>query len=145
MKRDWLRRILFLACAVLVMIASGCGPRKFNVTGKVTYNNSVLDKPGGKIIFIGPNGEQKDADIGADGTYQVTGAIEGVNKVVVYYPNPRLQTDKPPKPRPGEAFKPNPPAFLTPERYADPGQTPFEITLDKDTVFDAAMDGMPIQ
>jgi hypothetical protein len=111
----------------------------------VTYNGAVLDKPDGQVVFIGPKGEQVDAAIGADGTYQAKNVPAGKNRVIVYYMNPKLKTEKPAKPRPGEKFKGNPDAYLTPAAYASPDTSGLSVDVENETVFDFAMKGPSIK
>jgi hypothetical protein len=138
------KRIAILAFAAIALGVSGCGQRMYPVSGKVTYNGGVFDKSEGTIIFIGPKGDQAEAKINPDGTYRIAGVHEGLNRIAVYYGNPKLQTEKPAKPRPGEKPKPNPPPFLTPAQFASPDTSGFSVEVDKETVYDVNMSGPPI-
>lgn len=144
MDRNLTKRVVVLAFAAIALGASGCGSRSYPVSGKVTYNGSVYDKVEGTIIFIGPKGEQLETRIETDGTYSLPLVPEGLNRVAVYYNNPRLQSEKPGKPKGGAKPKANPPAFLTPAQYASPDTSGFSIEVDKETVYNINMTGLPI-
>jgi hypothetical protein len=136
------KRIVILAFAAIALGISGCGQRQYPVSGKVTYNGGIYNKSEGIIIFVGPKGEQSLATINTDGTYLVEGIPEGLNRIAVYYPNPKFE--KPTKPKHGEKPKPNSPAYLTPDKYASPDTSDFSVEVDKETVFDVNMTGPPI-
>jgi hypothetical protein len=57
-----------LVCATFAIGAAGCSPSNVDVTGRVTYNGSPLNRPGGKIVFVGPDGiTQREAAINFPG------------------------------------------------------------------------------
>jgi hypothetical protein len=109
--------------------------RRFDVTGKVTYNGAAFNKPDGRIVFIGAAGEQVAAEIRPDGTYQANGVSAGLNRVAVYYPNPKATSRPPTKLKPGEEPPPAAPLFLTPPKYASPETSELSVTVDRETVF----------
>lgn len=147
------RNLSLWILGLVIVGASGCGSRHFDVTGKVTYNGTVLDKPDGQIVFIGPKGDQVIADIERDGTYQATEVSAGLNHVVVYYPNPKaadikavkLKKEKAPRPKPREPASPTEPPFLTPFKYAVADTSELSVTVEKRTVFDVALTGPEIR
>ncbi len=61
-------RLLAIALAFAAIVASGCGGKgpKNSVTGKVTLNGRPVK---GRLIFIGSDGKERDAGIGAGGEY----------------------------------------------------------------------------
>ncbi len=140
------RCVLALACTACTLGTLGCGSRQYDVTGKVTYNDAVLDKPDGQISFIGPNGEQAMASIGPDGNYRASKVAAGVNKVVVFYPNPLAKISKKTRRKldKEEGQSPTQPAFLTPPEYASADTTEFSITVGKGTVFNPSLKGPEI-
>ena len=132
--------------AAFTVGAGGCGSRQYDVTGKVTYNGAALDKPDGQIIFIGPARQQVAAPISADGRYHASGVWPGENKVVVYYPNPRLIARKAgPKRKPGEQPSPPESPFLTPAKYGTADTTDLSLTVEKETEFNVDLVGPPIR
>lgn len=140
------RRAFGAAIAVFVVGASGCGARRFEVAGKVKYNGTVLDKPDGQVVFVGPNGEQAVAPIGPDGAYHASGVVAGVNKVVAYYPNPKAKKEKGVKSKAGQpAPQSAEPQFLTPAKYAMTDTTDLTLTVDKDTQHDIELAGPPVR
>jgi hypothetical protein len=117
------------------------------VTGTVKYNGKVLAKPDGEVIFVGPGGIQKVGSIAQDGTYKVSGVPGGKNRVAVYYKNPAAANWKPaPRPKgvPKEAPPPRPPSYLTPDIYANPDTSEFEVEVKQGVVFDIEMKGPDI-
>ncbi len=93
--------------AVLAVGAVGCGQKTYDVSGQVKYNGAALDKPGGEVVFVAPNGTQVAAAIAQDGSYRATKVPAGSNRVAVYYPNPALQSSIPRgKPKGGQAPPP---------------------------------------
>jgi hypothetical protein len=129
---------------LITLGAVGCGPKQFDVSGKVTYNGGVLDKPDGHIVFLGPNSEQVDTIINRDGTYSASAVNAGKNRVVVYYLNPQSKAEKPARLKPGEIPKSLVPACLTPQAYASPNTSELSIEVDKETVYDINLKGPPI-
>jgi len=138
--------IRVVAIAALALSLGGCGKKKYDVTGQVKYNGAPLAKPNGKIVFIGPDGSQVDANIGQDGTYTAPKVTAGLNKVLVYYPNPAAGKSTRPRGEPDPAkFKPNnAPMYLTPEKYADVDATDLSTEVKQGTVFNADLTGPPI-
>ena len=141
-----------LALAAASVILGGCGERRFEVKGRVTYNGNPLQKQGGQIVFIGPNGTQVVAPIGPDGTYLAANVPAGPNRVAVYYPNPEaIGGNKPPnKPQRGKppslpVSSPPPPAFLTPFKYASPDTSDLSLQVEAGAIFDADLVGPKIR
>jgi hypothetical protein len=128
----------------LALMASGCAPQKYSVSGKVLYNGAVLNKPDGIVIFMGPQGEQLSTPINQDGTYQVLGVSSGVNKIAVYYLNPKTadsrkkRTKGPPKD--GEVVD----NFLTPEKYSLPESSGLTLDVNKEMTYNIELSGPPI-
>ena len=74
----------------------------------------------------------------------------GLNRVVVYYPNPKALITaklkgKGAKLKPGEQPPPSEPSFLTPLKYAVATTSELSVTVEKPTVFDAALTGPEIR
>jgi len=138
-----MRGVLWLAVGLTAL--AGCGPSRYDVSGKVTYNGAVLDKPEGQVIFIGPNGEQAAATIGADGSYRAANVATGANKVVVYYPNPKLKKPKSTKLKPGEPMPPTEPAYLTPEKFGSAATTDLTLDVNGNKEYPVAITGPPIR
>jgi hypothetical protein len=124
----------------------GCsGPTHVDVTGRVTYNGSPLDKPGGTIVFVGAEGTQTVASIGPNGAYRAINVPTGPNKVAEYYPNPQARTGKLDLVRPQNGERPQPVAaaspYLTPNIYASVDASDLSIQVEKGAVFDADLTG----
>lgn len=139
------RPVLRLALVLALACAGGCGSRQFDVSGKVTYNGSVFDKPDGQIIFVGPRGEQVAATINPDGTYRAAGVPAGTNRVAVYYPNPKTRGERIAKLKPGQMPPATAALYLTPAKYASPDTSELSVEVDKETAFDVNMSGPPIR
>jgi hypothetical protein len=142
MHRNDCRFALGLALVSLAVSLGGCsGERRVDVTGQVTYNGLPLAKPGGKIVFVGPSGTEIFASLELDGTYRAVGVPTGLNRVVVYYPNPEARSRKqfpvkgqPPPPPP-------PPAFLTPPEYACADTSNLSVEVEDGTIFGPNLTG----
>lgn len=141
-----------LAYAVVTLTAAGCAPGKGDVSGKVTYNGTPLNKPGGTIVFVTPGGVQVAAPVAADGTYHAADVPRGENTVAVYYPNPKFQEAARQSrhlPGPHEAARPaavaDVPPYLTPARYASGDTSGLSVSVGTGTTFDAALTGPPIK
>jgi hypothetical protein len=141
MRRKITRRAF---CAAVAALAAGCGARRFDVAGKVSYNGGALGRPEGHVVFVGPNGEQAEAAINLDGTYRVAGAAAGINRVAVYYLNPKAKKEKGSKLKPGEHRPVSEPLFLTPEKYASPDTSGLSVVVDKETAYDIPLTGPAI-
>ena len=149
MRRNVFQIIPGIVFAALAVGTGGCsGPRHFDVTGQVKYNGSPLNKPGGEIVFVGPNGTQVPASISEDGTYRATKVESGLNRIAVYYRNPQAQGGKraPSRPKKGQP-PPAPPAspFLTPSRYASVSTSELSVQVAEGTVFNTDLTGPPIR
>jgi hypothetical protein len=147
--RHTISRIVFtLALALFAITSGGCSKEKLvDVTGRVTYNGSTLNKPSGQIAFVGPSGIQAAAPIEPDGTYRVTGVSPGLNRVAVYYSNPAGAKTGKQIPDPAKKGAPAPQAptispFLTPTKYASADTSELSIqVVDNGTTFDVNMTG----
>jgi hypothetical protein len=154
MHRTSSRSVLRLAVAVLLVSAAGCwGPSRCDVTGQVTYNGAPLDRPGGQIVFVGPNGEQVPAAINSDGSYRAAQVVAGRNRVVVYYPNPEAQGAKrlsakrsgvEPSPTPAAAAAATPSPFLTPVKYVSVETSELSVEVGVGIEYKVDLTGPPI-
>jgi hypothetical protein len=135
-----------LAIAALAMGLGGCvGKPQYDVSGKVKYNGSPLDKPNGQIIFVGPDGKQVAAQIAPDGSYSAPKVSGGVNKVAVYYSNPSFGKVARPRGEPDPKFRPPTVSpYITPEQYASVDTSGLTIQVAQGTVFDVDMTGPKI-
>jgi hypothetical protein len=137
-----------VALLLAVVAAGGCGraPARADVTGRVTYNGAPLDRPGGTIVFVGPDNEQVPAAIHPDGTYRAAGVLAGPNRVAVWYAHPAVpMADKPTKgAKPPGPPKPTTP-FLTPTAYASVDTSKLTVDVAAGTVFDPALTGPPLK
>jgi len=132
---------LFIAVVALTPGVSGCSSPKYDVSGTVTYNGEVLRKPDGVIVFVGHKQEQTQASIGPDGTYHAIGVPAGLNKVVVYYPTPKVQPDKFALIKASKVVQANKRVFLTPEKYTSVDTSELCANVESSTVFDVDMKG----
>jgi hypothetical protein len=141
------RNVVCIALAVASVCSGGCGDRQVEVSGRVTYNGAALDKPGGKIVFVGPRGTQVVADVERDGTYRAAGVAAGPNQVAVYYPNPEAQKGRqfPQKGKPPPANVPQHQPFLTPYKYASAETSGLSVRAEKGAVFNAELTGPQIK
>lgn len=131
--------------AVLVASLGGCGGKpQYEVSGIVKYNGTPLNKPDGKIIFVDSGGVQVEAAIGMDGSYKAK-VPAGLNRVVVYYPNPSFtKVSRPsgapkPKDRPAQASP-----YLTPEAFANLETSKLEVQVGEGTVYNPELTGPAI-
>jgi hypothetical protein len=139
------RCLLGIATAALALCAGGCGVPRVDVTGKVTYNGAALAKPDGHIVFIGPDGSQVEAPIGADGTYTAPKVTGGANRVGVYYKNPAFKPPARPHGAPTAKDRPTlSPQYLTPDKYSSPETSDLKVDVQSGTVFNVEMTGPPI-
>ena len=89
-----MRRVAFrsmfvpVGFVVLCLGLAGCGSSQTEVNGQVKYNGKPLDKTGGSILFIGPDGRKATALIDGNGNYHAEGVSIGENKVAVVYVHP---------------------------------------------------------
>jgi hypothetical protein len=135
--------IVFVGLAIGV---SGCwGVKKVEVKGRVTYNGTPLAKPGGKIVFVAPDGSQVAAPIEQDGAYLAVGVPAGPNQVAVSYPNPEFKAGKRlPGKKGGDVTAPAATPFLMPEKYASVETSGLSVQVDTGTIFDAPLTGPAI-
>jgi hypothetical protein len=132
-----------LVVAVLVFSASGCSPGQVEVSGRVTYNGSPLNFPGGQIVFVGPDGAQRAASIAADGTYRAVEVSAGMNRVAVSYPNPEFKPQKRiPRGTDPESL---PEPFLIPAKYASVEDSELSVQATTGTVFSPDLIGPEIR
>ena len=141
------RIVVVIFVASFVIGVAGCGEKKVNVKGRVTYNGAALAKPGGQIIFVSPGGNQAVASIEQDGTYRAVGVSAGANQVAVYYPNSDFKGGKR---LPGKKKGEDPaavlvPAFLTPDKYASVETSGLTHQAVGEAVFDAPLVGQIIR
>src|SRR5262249_18365501 len=123
MHLDW-RWCVSVPLVLVCFGLSGCGSRRTDVSGQVTYNGKPLDKPGATISFYPEKGDMVATTIGTDGSYRAVGVSMGQNKVAVAYQRTSAAS------KPGSRAPKNPAAvapkeqaespFLTPETYAFP-------------------------
>jgi hypothetical protein len=130
----------------------GCGGSSFTeVTGRVTYNGKPLDRPGGTISFLGPDGVPHTAQIDTSGTYRASGVCLGENKVSVFYPRSVSAASSKKQSRVPDSSKALDPAkvpdslFLIPERYAAPETSELTVVVDKNTVYNPDLTGPAIR
>jgi hypothetical protein len=135
-----------LALVVMCFSLTGCGSSQTDVTGQVHYNGKALEKPGGSILFIGPDGRKVTANVDGSGNYRAAGVSIGENKVAVIYMRPapsggpgRRAPDPAKGPDAAKAPKSSP--YLTPETYADPETSELKVTVDKNTVYNPDLKG----
>lgn len=134
--------VVWLPAVVALCCCSGCGDKAVDVSGKVTYNGAVVDKPGGKVVFVSDSGKQTPADIGPDGQYLATGVPVGHNRVVAYYANPSLPVGKK-WGKQGEtpSSEPPPPVWLTPAHYADKDKSGLAVEVESGIIYNINMVG----
>ncbi len=141
-------KVYQIACGLAVVaLLAGAGVYfwrvQFNIAGRVTYNGVVLDKPGGKVVFVAPDGTQTAAPIGPDGAYRAVYVPAGLNRVAVYYPDQTVRNLKG-RTKAGEPPPPPLKPFLTPSNYASVETSGIEIEVDYDRDFDIELVGPPI-
>ncbi len=83
---SWARPLLAAGFGwlALALLASGCGPRYGNITGKVTYKGNPI--VGGTITFYDSVNQARSSDIKSDGTYTVNRVASGHARVTVAAP-----------------------------------------------------------
>ncbi len=136
----------------IVFGLAGCsGGVHTDVTGKVTYNGQPLPKPGGMIVFVGPDGSQTATPIEVNGSYTAKSVPTGVSHIAVYYPNAAVTNAKPekkPPKKPEKAAATTPPpvvsTFLTPDKYAVVDTSGLSVEIAEGTVFNADLTGPKI-
>jgi hypothetical protein len=133
-----------------IPILSGCGGFSLTeVTGQVKYNGKPLDKPGGTISFLGPDGLPHSGEIDSSGNYRVANVCLGDNKVSVYYPRDGAHPEKrkrgPDQGPPADRGKTSQSPFLTPESYASPETSGLTVVVDKSTVYNPDLKGPEIK
>jgi hypothetical protein len=132
---------------VIAALLAGAGiylwKGRHTVSGHVTYNGAPLDKAGGTVVFVAPDGTQTPASISADGSYRASNVPSGLNRIAVYYPDLAVQSMKKRRPPPGE-LPPVRSPFLTPLRYAAVETSELEVDVGNDMVFNIELIGPPI-
>jgi hypothetical protein len=73
-----------LGWLALALLASGCGPRYGNISGKVTYKGAPV--AGGTITFYDSVNQNRSTDIKPDGTYTIPRVASGQARVTVAAP-----------------------------------------------------------
>lgn len=119
---------LRVAALFLVFVCVGCEGRG-NVSGKVTYNNKVLQF--GQVMFEGKDGGTRQGSIGKDGSYAVQDLAVGDAKVAVNSPNPKsiiivVKGDKK-----AEPYPPVPGWFAIPPKYETMENSGLSYTIKK--------------
>jgi hypothetical protein len=147
--RLWTTLLALAGCGCVV---SGCSSEvRVDVAGKVTYNGSPLDKPGGQIVFGDAKGTQVSASIGSDGAYVAKGVAAGPNRVAVYFPNQQAQAGakkiipkggKAPPPQKKSSQSSSP--YLTPIKYASFDTSELVVQVEPGTTFNVPMTGPAI-
>jgi hypothetical protein len=137
-------RIIVGTLFALLVGLAGCSPSTHDVTGQVKYNGALLDKPGGQVVFVGTKGTQIAAEIGPDGVYRASKVPAGLNRVVVYWPNPEAQNKPNAKSKKPPAKEALPPPFLTPKKYASVDTSELSVQVADGTVFNIELMGPPI-
>ena len=139
-----MRKILFLLILSAAVVATGCGPARSRVHGTVRYKGKPLTA--GMITFLSPDNQNYRADIGPDGTYDITGVARGKVRVSITVeanrPMPRPDPVKGSDPVGGKEAKSDdegkmarqttmrPSAnLLIPAMYADPSKSGLEFEL----------------
>jgi len=77
--------------ALLLLSAAGCGGGVCDVTGKVSYQGKTVVC--GSVVFVGPDGMTKVANINSDGTYLVSGVGVGHAQIGVISQDPARPLD----------------------------------------------------
>jgi hypothetical protein len=135
-----------LVLTAFAVILPGCSPAKVEVVGRVTYNGSPLNVPGGKIVFVGPDSAQCAATINVDGTYRAVGVSAGRNRVAIFYPNPQFKPRKRgARGEPPEDPLPSIEPFLIPAKYASADNSELSVQAAAGTVFDPELTGPEIE
>jgi hypothetical protein len=80
------RRCAVVLLAVALPLAAGCGSKKGDVSGKITYKGQPL--PYGSIQFLSPAGAFV-GEIGSDGIYSVAGVPSGTSKISITCQDPK--------------------------------------------------------
>ncbi len=139
-------RSFVLSTVVVFLFLSGCGPSHTEISGQVTYNGKTLDKPGGTISFLGPDGIPHSAAIDTSGNYRVVGVCLGENKVAVAYMRATTTgTQKRRAPDANDPARPVESPFLTPEFYAVWETSTLTVVVDKNKVYDPNLRGPEIK
>ena len=119
-----------LLCCFL--FATGCGPPKGKVSGKVTFEGKPV--PSGQVMFMGPDGVPHMGEIQPEGTYEVANLPYGEAIVTVarllgvdeYQDKLRAAREK------GRPL-PSPPTTVLPAHYDDPHTTPLRFKVEAPT------------
>ena len=135
--------------ALLLVAATGCGDRYYQVQGQVLRSGEPIALPDCRITFLdAERGIVAPATIGPDGKYRVGNATQsglqaGEYTVVVSFPDeclPPTDPNDPLKPLPIEELEQQLGRFI-PRKYRDPATSELSLTIvDRDVTFDVDMD-----
>ena len=123
------RSFALLVAAVACAAATGCGPAKTNISGKVTYNGKPVIWGG--VIIIGADEVPIQASLTPEGTYSAVNVPVGPIRVGVSSPDPTppgridKETGKP-LPSPVDRSK----WFTIPDKFSDPRSSGLNYTAD---------------
>lgn len=134
--RGWLWLVL-----LVVLAESGCGAKKGDVSGTVTYQGKPL--PLGTVTFMDANNESLGSSPITQGKYAIAKVPVGPVKVLVSTPPPltgnaprhplfkaKPRAESPKKAKPGERLSPDPSSVTPiPEKYRSPDQSDLTYTV----------------
>ena len=128
-----------------LVFSTGCGARRADVTGTVTWHGTLLTR--GTVMIEGPDGITRAGSIERDGSYKISDLAAGRVKIGVVCKDSAAKSSAIPRGRGGEKFSGSPlspsatgPTIPFPESYAEPtksgviavlkaGQNKHDITL----------------
>ena len=123
-------------CLLLGMLMLlGCGTKRGDVSGKVTYQNTPLVY--GTVVIFGRDGIPLRGAIQPDGTYSIKGVPAGPARLAVVselppakLPKKKKSSDKLPPPPTGSPSVEVPKGwFEIPAKYGDPNKSGLEFTV----------------
>jgi hypothetical protein len=141
-------RLLFGMVALLLVVATGCGDRYYQVQGQVLRSGEPIALPDCRITFLdAERGIVAPAIIGPDGKYRLGPAPElalrpGTYAVVVSFPNeclPPTDPNDPLKALPTEELEQQLGRFI-PRKYRDPKTSGLTLTITNRNVLDFNVD-----
>jgi hypothetical protein len=146
LSRRYRAALRLVAASGLLALVAGCGSVT-DVTGKVTYKGAPL--PGGAITVVASDGTVHSGNVGADGTFALTGVPTGKAKIAVVAGS--AAQNKPPPNRGGDggpgkgmgssgrgpreanpeapAAPPTPTGPVLPAQYGDPSTSGLTVTI----------------